>query len=160
LQHTFTTFSPPPFSNTMAKKGPAVKVPRNFRLLEELDKGEKGIGDGNVSYGLAVQDDLHMSSWNGTIIGPQGSPHEGRIYSVSIHCGPDYPHRAPTAKFISRINLSCVNQSTGTVEASKFSVLGSWNETNSIETILMGLRNEMSAAHNKRLTQPQEGTTF
>ncbi|RKF59981.1 Ubiquitin-conjugating enzyme variant MMS2 [Golovinomyces cichoracearum] len=58
----------------------ATKVPRNFRLLEELEKGEKGLGAAYAdvriclteacSYGLAQGDDMLMSNWNGTILGP------------------------------------------------------------------------------------------
>lgn len=90
-------------------------VPRNFRLLEELEKGEKGIGDGTCSYGLDDSDDITMSNWNGTVIGPGHSVHQNRIYSLKIHCGPDYPDKPPQLSFLSKINLPCVNQQNGKV---------------------------------------------
>jgi ubiquitin-conjugating enzyme E2 variant len=111
-----------------------VAVPRNFVLLDELEKGEKGIGDGSVSYGLADGNDMTLTNWNGMIVGPPGvsdwifitcefflnffsvqSPLEGRIISLLISCGPHYPDRPPSIRFSSRVNLACVDQRTGVV---------------------------------------------
>ena len=79
------------------------------------------------SYGLSDGDDLLMSNWNGTILGPphvrrnlacfslslwrltnSQSVHENRIYSVKIRCGEQYPDAPPEVTFVSKINLPCV----------------------------------------------------
>ncbi|KAF9244176.1 ubiquitin-conjugating enzyme/RWD-like protein [Melanogaster broomeanus] len=105
------------------------KIPRNFRLLEELEKGEKGIGDGSCSYGLEDGDDIMMSNWNGTIIGPGHTVHENRIYSLKIHCGDTYPDKPPVVHFLSRVNLPFVNQTDGKVDPAKLNVLSQWGGT-------------------------------
>ena len=107
--------------------------------MEELEKGEKGIGDGTISYGLADSDDLLMTSWNGTIIGPGHvcrnnniyliiwkTVHENRIYALKIYCGESYPDKPPQISFYSKINLPCVNPSTGKVGCFKkdFKIIG------------------------------------
>lgn len=137
-------------------------VPRNFRLLEELEKGEKGIGDGSCSYGLEDGDDIMMSNWNGTIIGPghvsllwyifhfsiytsdchtiSQTVHENRIYSLQITCGPSYPDLRPDVQFLSRVNLPFVNQQNGKVDPSKLPVLANWSRNLSIENVLVEIR--------------------
>ncbi|KAJ3355289.1 E2 ubiquitin-conjugating protein mms2 [Allomyces javanicus] len=135
------------------------KVPRNFRLLEELEKGEKGIGDGTISYGLANPDDIFMSDWNGTILGPPHSVHENRIYSLTLHCDQNYPDSAPIVKFISKVNLPCVHASTGRVEPSKLDCLARWSRSYTMETVLSEIRREM-ATSGRKLPQPPEGSTF
>ncbi|KAH9026392.1 UBC-like protein [Lactarius pseudohatsudake] len=136
------------------------KVPRNFRLLEELEKGEKGIGDGSCSYGLEDGDDILMSNWNGTVIGPGHTVHENRIYSLKIICGEQYPDRPPAIQFVSRVNLPFVSQIDGKVDPSKLPVLTSWNRNSSIETVLVEIRREMASFNNRKLPQPPEGSTF
>ncbi|CAN6977195.1 unnamed protein product [Brassica rapa subsp. trilocularis] len=173
---------------TLGSGGSSVVVPRNFRLLEELERGEKGIGDGTVSYGMDDGDDIYMRSWTGTIIGPHNvvisfsfSPslyadllpayqfvcplyvqtvHEGRIYQLKLFCDKDYPEKPPTVRFHSRVNMTCVNHETGVVDPKKFGLLANWQREYTMENILVQLKKEMAASHNRKLVQPPEGTCF
>nr|XP_010911776.2 ubiquitin-conjugating enzyme E2 variant 1C [Elaeis guineensis] len=135
-------------------------VPRNFRLLEELERGEKGIGDGTVSYGMDDGDDIYMRSWTGTIIGPHNSVHENRIYQLKLFCDKDYPEKPPSVRFHSRINMTCVNHENGMVEPKKFGILANWQREYTMEDILVQLKKEMAAPPNRKLVQPPESTFF
>eukprot|EP00357_Protocruzia_adherens_P034753 CAMPEP_0114987632 /NCGR_PEP_ID=MMETSP0216-20121206/9121_1 /TAXON_ID=223996 /ORGANISM="Protocruzia adherens, Strain Boccale" /LENGTH=139 /DNA_ID=CAMNT_0002350263 /DNA_START=36 /DNA_END=455 /DNA_ORIENTATION=+ len=136
------------------------KVPRNFRLLEELEKGEKGLGDQTCSYGLENHDDITLTNWIGTIIGPAGTTHDSRIYSLRITCGENYPEQAPHIRFLSKINLGCVSGADGSIDKGKFSTLRNWNRNETLESVLVALRREMASAANKKLPQPNEGECY
>ncbi|KAK6204489.1 Mms2 protein [Scheffersomyces amazonensis] len=135
------------------------KVPRNFKLLEELEKGEKGLGAESISYGLANQEDITMTYWNGTILGPPHSNHENRIYSLTIVCDETYPDKPPKVRFITKINLPCVD-SQGNVIVSNFETLKNWKRSYTMETVLLELRKTMALAANKKLPQPVENSTY
>jgi ubiquitin-conjugating enzyme E2 variant len=53
-------------------------------------------------------------------------------------------------------SVSLVDQ----VDPRGFAILAQWKEEYSIETILVGLRNEMTSSQNRKLSQPPEGTNF
>ena len=57
-------------------------VPRNFKLLEELENSEKGLGDMSISYGLEQADDIFLTNWIGTILGPPNVSAMLRLFCV------------------------------------------------------------------------------
>ena len=91
-----------------SNSGEVVIVPRNFVLLEELEKAEKGVGDMSVSLGLSRSDDIFMSDWQCTILGPLGSPIDGRIISLEIHCSDRYPFEPPKVRMQNKVNYPFV----------------------------------------------------
>merc|ERR1711871_175976 len=87
----------------------AVIVPRSFRLLDELEKGQEAERASSLSWGLAQEDDMSLTHWNGTIFGPIDTSFDNRIYSLCITCGPGYPDEPPQVSFNTPISMTCVD---------------------------------------------------
>eukprot|EP00568_Trieres_chinensis_P011137 CAMPEP_0183296986 /NCGR_PEP_ID=MMETSP0160_2-20130417/4381_1 /TAXON_ID=2839 ORGANISM="Odontella Sinensis, Strain Grunow 1884" /NCGR_SAMPLE_ID=MMETSP0160_2 /ASSEMBLY_ACC=CAM_ASM_000250 /LENGTH=146 /DNA_ID=CAMNT_0025458707 /DNA_START=95 /DNA_END=535 /DNA_ORIENTATION=- len=140
--------------------GEVVIVPRNFKLLEELEASEKGHGEMAISFGLADAGDTFLTNWNAGILGPPMTNHDGRFYELRVRVPDRYPAVPPDIRFVSRINMNCVDPKTGAVLHHKLPATRSWNRNMGIEQVLLSLRSEMSGDSNRRLKQPPEGSTF
>jgi len=138
--------------------GMAVEVPRNFRLLDELEKAEKE-GRADVSIGLDSYDDITLSHWTASIIGPVGTVFEGRIFPMKILCGPNYPKVPPEIRFLCKVNMTCVGPD-GRIDPRKISILDKWNPNITLIKMMVEIRNEMTSAANRKSPQPPDGAMY
>mmetsp|Transcript_82128 Transcript_82128/g.145075 ORF Transcript_82128/g.145075 Transcript_82128/m.145075 type:complete len:138 (-) Transcript_82128:192-605(-) len=136
----------------------AVEVPRNFRLLDELEKAEKE-GRADCSIGLESYDDITLSHWTASIIGPVGTVFEGRIFPIKLYCNANYPKVPPEVKFLVKVNMSCVGPD-GRVDPRKIPVLDRWNPNTTLMKLMIDIRNEMTSAVNRKSAQPPDGTPY
>lgn len=138
-------------------------VPRNFALLEELEKAEKGNTDMTVSYGLVQSDDTYLSDWQCTILGAPNSMVEGRIVSLLLHCGKSYPAEIPKVRFQSKLNFPFIS-GTGELDWKKYpGNMVQWSKNpgrkpdRNIEYLLKDLKATMAKPDYRKLPQPPDG---
>lgn len=133
-----------------------VVVPRNFRLLQELEAGQKGHSDGTISWGLHKEDDSTLTDWNATVLGPPQTPFDGRLYCLHVHCGKKYPDEPPLVRFIHRINSPFVSCS-GQVN---YGILQNWKRSYGIQNVLTEIRKMMKDKEVVNKKQPEEGARY
>ncbi len=139
---------------------PSAAVPRNFKLLEELEATEKGSGSVDISFGLVDPEDIFLNDWNASIMGPPHTPFDNRFFQLTVKCTQDYPAVPPLVQFKTKINLPCVNQRDGKIIENKLSATKSWQRTMGIRDVLEGIKREMMQPGNRRLQQPGDGEEF
>ena len=83
-----------------------------------------------------------------------------RFYELRITIPESYPAVPPKVRFVSKINMSCVDSTNGEIVVSKVPATKNWNRNMGMEQVLISLRAEMASPENRKMRQPEEGTTF
>lgn len=145
-------------------------VPRNFKLLEELEFSEKGLvnesefakkfpNDINyVNYGLEGMDET-LSCWNASIIPIQNTPIGTRFYQVKMITGQGYPWDPPFMTFIQKVQLPFVDPD-GTVQITKIPNF-TWDREKTMLELLIAIRHGMNqGTAAKDCAKIKEGTIY
>ena len=80
------------------------------RIIKELEM-MRNDPPANCSAGLLRDNDYY--EWEGTIIGPSGSPYEGGVFHMKITFPIDYPFKPPSCVFTTKIYHPNINSSGG-----------------------------------------------
>ena len=85
---------------------------------------------------------------------------KGRLYSLSIVCGPNYPLEPPVVSFLSKVAIKCVD-GAGRVDVNKvLKGRSGWGRDLDIAAVLSSIRADMVSPDNRRTPQPPEGSCY
>lgn len=97
----------PTLTHKQTTKNMALKrIEREFKTIQQEETND------NFSAGLAG-DQTDYFKWESTIMGPKGSPYEGGLFFLSITFPQDYPFKAPSIKFNTKIYHCNINDKGG-----------------------------------------------
>ena len=82
---------------------------------------------------------------------------EGRIYSLRLEAGPNYPNEAPSVRFLSAVAMDCVS-GTGEVNLAQAGLV--WHPEATLEQAMVAVKNAMGNQRNRRQAQPPDGAMF
>eukprot|EP01065_Artemidia_motanka_P047678 TRINITY_DN7510_c0_g4_i1.p2 TRINITY_DN7510_c0_g4~~TRINITY_DN7510_c0_g4_i1.p2 ORF type:complete len:133 (+),score=21.06 TRINITY_DN7510_c0_g4_i1:119-517(+) len=131
----------------------AVIVPRNFKLIDELEKAEKDPVPG-VSLGLDSYDDTYLCKWNGSIVGPPGA-FQGRLITLTLEATMEYPTVPPKVKFVQKVSMGCVD-GAGNL---KLSDILQWDTSKCMFDVLTAVRATMGGRE-RGTRQPPEDSCY
>ena len=80
-------------------------------------------------------------------------------YELQLECTQDYSQKPPKVKFISKVNIPFVEQSSGFIKQGSLNILRGWNRDCTLESYLTVIREELKNNLGK-YKQPPEGSKF
>ena len=133
------------------------RVPRNFKLLDELEMCEKGKYHNVQKYGhdcnwvnLGLDGiDPTFTHWNGSLIPVPGGYLGDRIYTLKIEATPNYPQEPPIIKFVQKVAMKCVDDN-GYVQFDKMQTNFKWTEEKCLFEAVLAIRDEIGTREAER----------
>lgn len=100
------------------------RVQKEFKVLAEATSAATGAANPTIApeiKSVRLVSDSNIFSWNVTIAGPSGSPYEHGFFRIVVDISADYPHRAPTMAFATRLWHPGVDFTSGKICEAIFS---------------------------------------